>query len=249
MSVDLRLSFSAFETYAQCPFKFKKLYIERVREPSNKYALFGSAFHNLIDQLYATEDFVCSSALEQWPAIFEKEAAKASYDHISQKDLQEQRTRGARDIKTWFKMAEQERILHPCIEHEVKLEGNFKQSVLAARIDLVLDVKGGLGIIDWKTGNADHKNLMQLALYAVLYFKKTGRKIDWLIPFYIKTKDVVYQPCDDAIIREAGQYFGDTYKALTTDTEFLPKKTQMCYFCSFSRNGVCPLFQRTQVEI
>lgn len=249
MSQDVRLSFSAFETYAQCPFKFKKLYIEKVREPSNKYALYGSAFHTLIDTLYATQDFICSSALEQWPAIFKKEAEKSSYDHILQKDLREQETRGIRDIRTWFRMAEQERILHPCLEHEVKLEGNFKNSVLVARIDLVLNLKGGIGIIDWKTGNSDPKNLMQLALYAVLYYKKTGRKVDWLIPFYLKTKDVVYQPCDDAIIKQASSYFGETYNAMGADKEYLPKKSSMCYFCSFSRNGVCPLFKRTQVEI
>lgn len=249
MSQDVRLSFSAFETYAQCPLRFKKLYLERVREPSNKYALFGSAFHSLVEHLYETEDFVLSSALEQWPAIFNKEASKSGYDCVSQKDLREQEARGTKDIKTWFKMAEQAGVLHPCIEHEIKLEGNFKQSVLAARIDLVLNVRGGLGIIDWKTGNSDPKNLMQLALYAVLYYKKTGHKVDWLIPFYIKTKEVVFQACDDAIIKEAGIYFNNIYSALVADTEYLPKKGPICYFCSFSRNGQCPLFQRTQVEI
>lgn len=249
MGTDIRLSFSAFEAYAQCPLRFKRLYIDRVKEPSNKYALFGSAFHNLVDKLYETQNFVLNSALELWPDIFNKEAQKAAYKHIGLKDLVEQSSKGTRDIKTWFKMAERERILHPCIEHEVKLEGNFKKSVLAAKIDLVLDVKGGLGIIDWKTGNSDPKNLMQLALYAVLYYKKTGRKVDWLIPFYVKTKDVVYQPCDDAIIGEASSYFGDLYRSITEDSEYLPKKGPNCYFCKFSKDGSCPLFKTNQVEI
>ena len=249
MVKNLRLSFSAFEAYQNCPFKFKKLYIERIREPSNKYAMYGTAFHELLDTLYSTEEFSSSKATSLWPTIFDKEANKKGYEHISKKDLQEQKNRGIKDIKVWFKMAEQERILHPCIEHEIKMEGNFKESVLAARVDLVLNIKGGIGIIDWKTGASDKKNLMQLALYAVLYTKKTGRKIDWLIPFYIKTKEIVYQPFDTNIIKRAGKYFGDLYKAIMEDKEFLPTTNKNCYFCSFSKNGVCPLYKRNIVEM
>ena len=247
---DVRLSYSAFECYNDCPFKFKKLYIERVREPNNKYAMYGSAFHELLDTLYSKEEFVSSKAVELWPKVFDKEAGKSAYSHISRGDKEEYKAKGFKDIKTWFKMAEQENILHPCLEHEVRLEGNFRESKLVGKVDLVINLKGGIGIIDWKTGASDRKNLMQLALYAVLYFKKSGNKVDWLVPFYTKTKEVVYQACDKEIIKEASQYFGSIYNKLEEDTEFLPTKNTNCFFCSFSKNGVCPLFKpRNEIVI
>ena len=249
MNSSIRLSFSAFEAYNECPFKFKKLYIERVREPSNKYALYGSAFHELLDTLYSSEDFLSSSALTLWPGIFDKEAGKKAYSHISKKEVEEYKAKGFKDIKTWFWMAENENILHPCLEREVRLEGNFRESTLVGKVDLVINLRGGIGIIDWKTGASDHKNLMQLALYAVLYFKKTGRKVDWLVPFYTKTKEVVYQPCDDSIVKEASEYFGKIYSDLSQDTEFLPRKNTNCFFCSFDKSGVCPLSKRNEIVI
>jgi CRISPR/Cas system-associated exonuclease Cas4 (RecB family) len=247
MNKDTRLSFSAFECYEGCPYRFKKLYIERVKEPSNKYGLYGTAFHDLLDTIYKTQNFVHDSAIKLWPAIFEKEAKKPRYSHILKKALEEQQHKGTKDLKTWFKMAEQERILRPCISTETKLEGTFMGSPLNGRTDLVTNVKGGIALVDWKTGASDEKNLMQLALYAVLYFKKEGVKIDWLVPFYIKTKEVVYQACNDDIIAKAGKFFGDLYNRMVNDTEYLPKKSDNCYFCSFRNSGECPLFRRVEL--
>jgi CRISPR/Cas system-associated exonuclease Cas4 (RecB family) len=239
-----KISFSAFECYSQCPFKFKKLYIERITTPNNEYAMYGSAFHELLDTIYSTEQFLVEEMLKLWPAIFLKESSKNQYSHISSSKKRIQENRGVKDIRTWFKMAERERILRPCLEHEVVLNGSYRGLDLKAKVDLVIEIKGGVGIIDWKTGNADRKNLMQLALYATLYYKRTGRKVDWLIPFYTKTKDIIYQPCDKDIIEEAGNYFSTIYNRLMQDSKFEPTKNTMCYFCDFGKTGVCPLTAR-----
>ena len=54
----------------------------------------------------------------------------------------------------------------------------------------------------------------------------------------------------EEIIKEASQYFGSIYNKLEEDTEFLPTKNTNCFFCSFSKNGVCPLFKpRNEVVI
>jgi CRISPR/Cas system-associated exonuclease Cas4 (RecB family) len=145
-------------------------------------------------------------------------------------------------------MAKGAGILRPCLEHEVALTGTFKQHKLKAKVDLVIEMRGGVGIIDWKTGNADRKNLMQLALYAMLYTKKSGRKVDWIVPFYTKIRNVVYQPFDSAIIAEAGVYFRNTYEAMASATTFPAVKGPGCYFCDLSRDG-CPLSKRFVVSV
>ena len=235
-----RLSFSAFECYDQCPYKFKKQYIERVKTPNNKYAMFGSAFHNLIDEAYKNNQFLLNILLKQWPIIFEKESSRKEYNHIPSNIKKEQEERGYKDIKTWFKLVDGFGFLRPCIAHELSLKGKFKQLKLSARIDLVIDVKGGVGIIDWKTGTADRKNLMQLALYVALYYRRKGIKVKWLIPVYTKIKEVVFQECNKDIMKEASKYFNNIYDRLVVDKEFKPTKNSFCYFCGF-RETDCPL--------
>lgn len=235
------LSFSAFECYDLCPFKFKKLYIDRVKTPNNEYAMFGTAFHNLLEYTYITQEFMMSSMVNAWKGIFDKESSKKDYEHIDLKRKKAQYNRGLKDIKVWFNLASQEGILRPCMEHEMLIEGKFKVHKLKAKIDLVMNIKGGVGLIDWKTGKPARKNLMQLVLYAILYEKKVGVKIDWIVLYYTKTNKVVYQKLDKDILKEAGKYFGELYNKIIRDTEFQAKDNDMCYFCEFQKNGECPL--------
>ena len=235
------LSWSAFETYAQCPYRFKEIYLNRKREASNKYALFGCAIHELLDQIYEKSDFVMANALKSWLDVLTKMASKKEYDGVSRKSVTEMEDQGRTMIRKFFKLAEEESLLKPCVEHEVAMEGNYRECVLRAKVDLVTGIKGGLGIVDWKTGKPDPKNLMQLVLYAVLYMNKTGKKIDWIVPVYLKSKGIVYQALDKEIIAEATKYFRNIYLNLINDTVFLPHKNDFCYFCMFHNNGTCPL--------
>ena len=51
--------------------------------------MYGSAFHELLDTLYSKEEFVSSKAVELWPKVFDKEAGKSAYSHISREDKEE----------------------------------------------------------------------------------------------------------------------------------------------------------------
>ena len=235
------LSWSAFETYDQCPYRFKKQYIDRDREPSNKYALFGSAIHELLDQLYENKDFELDNAITNWPLVLDKMFQKKEYQGVSRKAVKEMDGQGKTMIRRFFKFAEKEGILKPCVEHEVSLKGNYRECILRAKIDLVTYLKEELGIIDWKTGRADEKALMQLVLYAVLYSNMTGKKIKWVAPAYLKSSELMYRKLDKKIIADATKYFRSIYLNLINDTIFLPHKNEFCYFCKYHNDGTCPL--------
>jgi len=238
------LSFSAFQTYDQCPYRYNQCYLKYVREPGNRYTLYGIAFHTLLDSMYAKENFTVLSALQSWVPILNKEFLKKKYSRITKSEFKEVEKQGVREIEVFFELARRESLLHPALEHELSIEGNYQKHILKAKIDLVTTIKGGVGVLDWKTGKPEEKNLMQLALYAALYMKKTDINISWLVPVYIKTNEVVYQPFDEGIKRKAGIYFRNIYNELINDNKYLPKKNKNCYFCMFNKNGTCPLFKR-----
>ena len=236
------LSFSSLDSYSTCPFRWHKLYIEHKWEPASKYLLYGSAFHELLDKLYENEDFISLNALRLWPQVLDKEKLKKKYANITKKELLEVEANGRRDIAVFFELARRENILHPAIEHECALEGKYRQHTLKAKIDLVTAIRGGIGILDWKTGNSDRKSLMQLALYAVLYSKKTGRQVDWICPVYFRTNEMVYQAFDKEIQEEAGEFFSDIYEKFIKDTEYKPKLNRYCKTCSF--NNLCGAYKK-----
>ena len=232
---NFKLSFSSLDCYHTCPFRFKKLYIEHKWEAASHHLFYGSVFHDLIDNIYLEEKFTTESAYELWPKLLDKEILKKKYSEITKKEFTDCKLRGEKDILVFFNLVRRENLLKPAIEHECAIDGKYRQHIMRAKIDLVTGVRGGIGILDWKTGQPDKKTLMQLALYAALYSRKTKRQIDWICPVYFRTNEVVYQPFDEEIQEEAGKYFSEIYEEFINDTKFLPKINRYCKNCSFKK--------------
>jgi CRISPR/Cas system-associated exonuclease Cas4 (RecB family) len=250
MPIPESISYSAFGTYTKCPHRYKKIYIDKRREPTNKYAFYGTVVHSIIDQLYADKIFIFDYAYTLVPDALAKEAKKTKNTFITKGELTEAKNKTIEALKTFFDLAKREGLLKPCIQHEYEITANYRTSKLRAKLDLIAEVKkGGVGILDWKTGSPDEDNILQLALYAVLYEKREKQVVSWLVPFYLKTKEVEYYEFDDRLKGKASKYFEDTYNALISDVKFEPIKTSYCFLCSFSKNGECPLFKGTQITL
>lgn len=77
----MRTSYSALETYLQCPQRYKFQEIDRIKVPKSKEAIFGTLIHGALnfmfkrDPLYPTLDEVIAHFRERWPKqnIIEKE--------------------------------------------------------------------------------------------------------------------------------------------------------------------------------
>ena len=54
----MRLSYSALETYKQCPLKFKFREIDRVKTPKTKEAVFGSLIHDALHMIHDTSHLI-----------------------------------------------------------------------------------------------------------------------------------------------------------------------------------------------
>lgn len=79
----MRTSYSAIETYLQCPQRYKFQEIDKIKVPKSREALFGTIVHDTLhymfkrDPLFPTLDEVIAYFRSHWPSreVFEKEAA------------------------------------------------------------------------------------------------------------------------------------------------------------------------------
>lgn len=78
----MRTSYSAIDTYLQCPQKYKFQEIDRIRAPKGREAIFGTLIHQTLkfmfkrDPLFPTLDEVIGYFRENWPPkeVFEQES-------------------------------------------------------------------------------------------------------------------------------------------------------------------------------
>ena len=66
----MRISYSALETFGQCPQKYKFEYIDRIRVPKGKEAVFGTAIHGALKFLFSRDPLY--PTLEETLAHFRK---------------------------------------------------------------------------------------------------------------------------------------------------------------------------------
>jgi CRISPR/Cas system-associated exonuclease Cas4 (RecB family) len=232
----MNLSWSAFESYETCPFKFYQKYVEGKKEATNIYALYGCALHVLLDNIYTTQKFNSRYVYSIWERTLQGEYKLSSkqeqYREITQEAVDKIKWMGFRDIKNFFELAIEENILIPAKATEQTIRGNYKNHKLVCKIDLEIELpKYGNTLLDWKSGKEDKNSFYQLTLYAALYQKKKNKQIDTIAPVYIKNKKIYYRKIDKELKKEVGEYISRIYDSIMTDKIFLPKKNAYCSTC------------------
>jgi CRISPR/Cas system-associated exonuclease Cas4 (RecB family) len=238
----LTLSWSGFELYQQCPFKFYQKYALKKSEPTNIMAFYGIAFHVLLDIIYKKENFSSKYAYSIWKDVIQKEYIsknKGIYREITQDQVDKIHYLGFTHIKNFFQLASSENLLKPAVFTEQTLWGKYKNNKLVAKIDCGIQTKYGTTLLDWKSGKKDNKHIAQLVLYAALYQKKTETKIDAIASVYVKDKIICYREITQELKNKVGKYIGDIYNKIITDIEFKPKKNEYCKNCYLKKEKIC----------
>ncbi len=181
----MRTSYSAIETYKQCPQKYKFQDIDRIRTPKSKEALFGTAVHSALkfmfqkSPLFPTLDEVISYYRENWPA-HEAFQAESKNDPLKIPVTEEEERayfeEGVKMLRSFYEKNA------PWNFNVVDLESRFevliedektgKTHVLAGIIDRIDKNQGEYEIIDYKTSkrmpSQDGVNSnLQLSLYSL----------------------------------------------------------------------------------
>jgi len=234
------LSWSFFESYNQCPLKFYHKYILGEKEPSNMFALYGSAMHALLEHIYTEKKFDSKYGYFKWPIILQKEYKtqwkQYQYGHIPQKEVDQMKFVGFKHLKNFYNLAIKEDILREPLFIEEKLNGVYGGLKITGRLDIGFRTKLGVTLLDWKTGSEDLDSLRQLVLYALLYEQNFNQKIDAVGLAYLKLPKLIIEPLNKGLISKTGGYLKGIYNAILEHNECKPKKNAYCKTCHLYRN-------------
>jgi len=260
----MRTSYSAIETYLQCPQKYKFQEIDRIRVPKSREAIFGSLVHNTLkfmfkrDPLFPTLDEVVDHFREHWPSreVLDAEGKhdplRRSWTEFEEKAYFEE---GVRMLKKFYEKNA------PWNFTIVDLESRFEISlideetgethILAGimdRIDKRPD--GTYEIIDYKTSKrmpsqeALAENL-QLSLYSL------GLQRRWphikpediqLSLYFLKHEEKLTTKSTEEITEKTKSHIlktiSEIQERMKADKEFEPMPSPLCDWCGF--RPLCP---------
>jgi RecB family exonuclease len=263
----MRTSYSAIDTYLQCPQKYKFQEIDRIRVPKSKEAIFGTLIHETLkfmfkrDPLYPTLDEVVAHFREKWPSL---EVLNAGSKHDSLK-----RPWAAEEEKVYFE--EGVRMLKRFYEKNapwnftiVDLESRFKvvladertgeTHILAGIIDRIdKHTDETYEIIDYKTSKrmpsqeALNQNL-QLSLYSL------GLQKRWphlnpedikLSLYFLKHGEKLSTKATKDTTEKTKEHIlktiAEIQDRLKSGKEFEPTPSPLCDWCGFK--PLCPAWK------
>ena len=263
----MRTSYSAIETYLQCPQKYKFQEIDRIRVPKSREAIFGTLVHNTLkymfqrDPLFPTLEEVVSYFREHWPAheIFEQESKhdllKRGWTEEEQKVYFDE---GIRMLKAFYERNA------PWNFTVVDLESRFEvlmedsktgeTHVLAGIIDRIDKLPGGTyEIIDYKTAKrmpsqaALDKNL-QLSLYSLGLQKRWPHlAIDEIKTslYFLKHSEKLTSRITSDVVEKTKTHvlktIADIQDRIHSGKEFEPMPSALCDWCGY--RPICPAWR------
>lgn len=255
----MRTSYSAIETYLQCPQKYKFQEIDKIKTSKSREAIFGTLVHETLkymfqrDPLFPTLDEVVGYFRTHWPKPAENKKPLWSPDE--EKIYFEE---GVRMLKKFYEKNAPWNYtvldLESHFEVSLKDEKTGEIHILAGkidRIDKLLD--DTYEIIDYKTSKrmpsqSDLDKNLQLALYSLglqkrwphikpediklsLYFLKHGEKLSTHI-----TADAT-----EATKSHALKVIADIQDHQRNNKSFEPTPGPLCNWCAFK--PICPAWK------
>ena len=160
----MRISYSALETYRNCPLKYKYQNIDKIKEPKSKEAVFGTIIHSALK--FAHTPGILSPTLEQTLDYFSRNWNSDVFEVEA-----EERAAFSQGVEMIRKYYEKNNIAATNIvdlesRFAIDLEGN----VISGIIDRIDKTDDGYEIIDYKTAKKMPSqeyvdNNLQLSVY------------------------------------------------------------------------------------
>ena len=250
----MNISYSALNTFQNCPLKYKFQNIERIKTSPSKEAVFGTILHSALNFLHQPRPL--PPTLEELLEFYNNSWNSEVYE-----DKQEEMAimqQGIRILEDYyrnnnpknFKIIDLETFFSVPIGKILSEKDNpaKEEIILSGKIDRIDQIEGGgLEIIDYKTS----KNLppqevvnndLQLAIYQMgiqsrwptlnkpiklsLYFLKHGIKLS-----SVRTPEQIKQVKERLL---------DLVKEIKT-SDFNPTPTPLCGWCGYQQE--CPMFK------
>lgn len=214
------LNKSQANLYIQCPYKWKKVYIDEVQSIPSPAQKRGTNIHNKIENFYKNPK--ADTDLKH----FIKFEIKRIKDMIAAEKFHH---------KYFFPLFQELKLLN----EEIGLKGTCDAVYINPKDDKLI-------IVDWKTGKYypdkfdDYR--FELAVYAELV--KHSGKVDeepayWGI-YFVDQDKLFFEKIDKKYINKMYETMEEVRKGIKEENHE-PKKNQWCYFCQFKKE--CPLMR------
>jgi len=249
----MRVSYSALETFKQCPQKYKFQEIDKIRVPKSKEALFGTAIHGALEFMFSRDPLfpTLEEVLAHFREHFEEKSTLPDADRARYVEI------GQKMIRNFYEKNP------PWNFDIVDLESHFeallvdkvyeKTHVLVGKIDRIDKLSdGSYEIIDYKTNRKlpsqdDIDKNTQLAVYQ-LGLKKRWPHLDAskikLSMYFLRAQEKFSTMRTDEKLTEAEERLLSSIHAIEKRIEegsFPPTPSALCDWCGYK--PVCPAWR------
>lgn len=233
------LSHSSVSTYRSCPLKWKFRYVDKIPDKPRSFFSFGKSVHAGLEFLFTKR--------ENWPTLdqllehYRSQWLREGYESPAQEKWFFQE--GDRILRGFY--ARQKPESTNVLDVELKFTIGIEGIPVMGYIDRVdLTPKGGLSIIDYKTGKAFDKSRVrtdpQLTLYQIACAQLFGKPVETVTLYHLNSLTPLTVPAHSptmennvrAMVVEAARGItGQNYEAK-------PDERGVCQYCDYAQ--ICP---------
>jgi RecB family exonuclease len=250
----MRLSYSALDTYQNCPLKYKFQEIDRIKTPKSKEAVFGSTIHDTMKFIHTPG--ILSPTLEQAMEHFTNSWNPAVFD--SEQEERAAFSQGIKIIQEYYRKND------PKNFNIIDLESRFQinigeaenQHVVSGIIDRIDKTEDGYEIIDYKTtkkmpSQEKVDNDLQLSVYLKAFLTRYPKEIENLGKvkvslYYLKHGVKLTSTRTLEQLQKSEQLFLDTIKIIEAG-KFEPAVSPLCDWCGYQ--NLCPMWKHKFKEL
>lgn len=248
----IKTSYSALQTFKQCPQKYKFQYVDKIRAPKSKEAVFGNKIHKALQFFHSkqpispTLDELLNYLKDIWDSTpFQNQEEDMIYFSEAIKLLKNY-------YNHYLKIKDKFTVIDTEIRFEVKLE----KCRVAGIIDRIDKTKDGIEIIDYKTtkrlpSQQDIDNNLQLSIYCLglinrwPQFAKQGLKNIKLSFYYLKHQEIIStQRTQEELDSLRGQILEQL--AEIDKSNFKPIPSPLCDWCGYK--NICPMWKHKFIK-
>jgi putative RecB family exonuclease len=264
------LSYSSYRTYAECPLRWKYLYVDRLPETPRGYFTFGRVIHSVLEELvrplvvptaHRVSEAESQRTLDDWQSVaaraespgawLTREELLALYErswlsdgYVSTDEEARYRAMGRDLVLRYYDHLARERP-HP-IAVEEHLETRWEGLPVHGYIDRIDRLpSGGLEIVDYKTSRElsreDARDSDQLSLYQVLVERNYAEPVQGLTLYHLRSlRALRASPRDPTLLTVLHDRMATVSDGIRSEA-FEPTPGRHCARCDFRDR--CPEFR------
>jgi len=256
----IKTSYSALDTFKQCPLKYKFQVVDKIKAPKTKEAVFGNKLHKALQYFHSksplspTLDELLNYLKEIWESsVFGDEQTDMIYFSEAIKILKNY-------YEHFTKIKDKFTVLGTETRFEVLLENPKSQNekcLLAGIVDRIDKTSDGkLEIIDYKTtkklpSQEDVNNSLQLSLYCLgiinrwPQFIQQGIENIKLTLYYLKHQETITTFRTKQQLDHIQEKIWEQL-AKIEKSEFQPIPSALCDWCGYKK--ICPMWKHLYKE-